>query len=367
MTLTAPGISHVVARKAVLVALLCASGGAAMATPVAVSGFSLTPFATAPTGSLAPDSITIAGSNVYVGYGNGGDPTGAGGAMSTIAEYSFSGALLNSTSVAGHNDGLRYNAATGQLWAIQNEDANANLVLLAPDTLTKSAPYVFTSAPHGGGYDDVAFSGGTAFVSASNPTSNPNAAPAIVSATLAPGKVNTIGVLAGNATAHVINTGATTTLNLQDPDSLTLAPDGRLVLDSQGDSQLVFVTNPGGPGQSASLLNLSNQVDDTVFSGAGQHTLLFAAKGSNTVYRLTGDFGPGTAFSAAASSSGISGTDFIGQLDLGNGILTPIVAGVSSPGGEVFLPAAVPEPAGITVLGGATLMLLGLKRRRMRS
>jgi len=366
MILIPRGTSHGMARKVVLAALFCTAGGAAMAAPVAVSGYTLTPFATAPAGSSAPDSITIVGNDVYVGYGNGGDPTGAGGAVSTIAEYSLGGTLLNSTSVVGHNDGLRYDATSGQIWALQNEDANANLVLMTPGTLVKSAPYVFTPAAHGGGYDDVAFRGGSAFISASNPTINPNTAPAIVSATLAPGQVNVTGILAGNATAHVINTGTTTTLNLQDPDSLIFAPDGRLVLDSQGDSQLVFVTDPGGAGQSAAVLNLSNQVDDTVFSGSGQSTLLFAAKGTNTVYRLTGDFAPGTAFSAAASSSGVSGTDFIGQLNLATGDLTPIVTGLSSPGGEAFLPVAVPEPAGIAALGVAALMLLGLKRRRLR-
>ncbi len=130
----------------------------------------------------------MAGGNVYVGYGNGGDPTGAGGAISTIAEYNASGALLGTTSVTGHNDGLRFDPGTGTLWAIQNEDANSNLVQITPGTLAKSSPSNFTSFPHGGGYDDVAFSGSTAFVSASNPANNPNTAPAIVSATLDPAR-----------------------------------------------------------------------------------------------------------------------------------------------------------------------------------
>ncbi|HEX4259899.1 MAG TPA: hypothetical protein VHY76_02250, partial [Acetobacteraceae bacterium] len=154
--------------------------GTAQAAPVAATGYTVNTFATAPVGSSAPDSIAVVGGNVYVGYGNGGDPTGAGGAASTIAEYNTSGTLLGSTSVVGHNDGLRYNPGTGTLWALQNEDANANLVQIAPGTLAKSPVYNFTSSPHGGGYDDVAFSGGSAFVSASNPANNPNTAPAIV-------------------------------------------------------------------------------------------------------------------------------------------------------------------------------------------
>jgi hypothetical protein len=267
--------------------------------------------------------------------------------------------LLNTTSVTGHNDGLRYDATTGKLWALQNEDANPNLVLVTA-TLAKSAPFSFSATPHGGGYDDVAFGPGTAFISASNPANNPNTAPAIVAGTLHGGTVDVTGVLNGNAAATVVNTGATTTLNLQDPDSLILAPDGRLVLDSQADAQLVFVTDPAGASQSVSVLDLTNQVDDTVFAGGGQQSLLFADKGDNTVYELTGLFAPGTAYSAAASNSGVPGTDFIGQLDLTDGGFSPVATGLNGPGGEAFLPVPAPEPASAALLISGLLMLAGL-------
>ncbi len=341
-------------------AVLIATPSGALAEPVAAAGYTLTTFATAPTGSSAPNSIAIVGNDVYVGYGNGGNPDGSGGAVSTIAEYDSSGALLNMTSVTGHNDGLRYNATTGKLWALQNEDANPNLVLVTPATLAQSTPLSFSATPHGGGYDDVAFGSGTAFVSASNPAGNPNTAPAIVSATVNGGTVDVTGVLNGNATATVVNTGATTTLNLQDPDSLILAPDGRLVLDSQADAQLVFVTDPAGASQSVSVLDLTNQVDDTVFAGTGQQTLLFADKGDNTVYELTGLFAPGTAYSAAASNSGVPGTDFIGQLDLADGGFSPVATGLNGPGGAAFLPVPAPEPASAALLISGLLMLAGL-------
>ncbi len=172
--------------------------------------------------------------------------------------------------------------------------------------------------------------------------------------------VDVTGVLNANATATVINTGATTTLNLQDPNSMNFTPDGRLALDSQANSQLVFVSNPVQPSQSASVLDLTNQIDDTVFAGGRQGTLLFAAKGDNAVYQLNGVFGPGTAYSAAASNSAVPNTDFIGEVDLADGDLSPIVSGLSGPDGEAFLPA--PEPASAALLGSALLLLAGVAR-----
>ena len=164
----------IVLKSAPLVAVLLAGTPfQAKADVIPTSGFSVKLLAAAPAGASAPDSVAIVNNDIFVGFGNGGDPTGAGGAVSTIGKYSLSGQLLGDTSVTGHNDGLRYNASTGQLWALQNEDANPNLVLINPNTLSKSNPYLIPTQ-HGGGYDDVAFASGKAFITASNPADNPN-------------------------------------------------------------------------------------------------------------------------------------------------------------------------------------------------
>jgi hypothetical protein len=67
-----------------------------------------------------------------------------------------------------NNDGLRANPQTKQLWALQNEDGNPNLVIINPTTGTQTV-YTFGPTPHGGGYDDIAFRGDNVFQSASNP------------------------------------------------------------------------------------------------------------------------------------------------------------------------------------------------------
>ena len=47
---------------------------AAPADPVAASGYSISLFAGGPVGTSAADLVLVVGNDVYVGYGNGGNP-----------------------------------------------------------------------------------------------------------------------------------------------------------------------------------------------------------------------------------------------------------------------------------------------------
>jgi hypothetical protein len=302
--------------------------------------YQLSVFATAPSGSSRPDSIAVLRDHVFVGYGDGNLPNGADGKSTQIVDYAMDGTVKYTYTVKGHNDGLTVDPSTHLLWAIQNEDSNANLVVINPKTHQQKL-YAFAPTAHGGGYDDVVFRGCKAYISASNPANSPNTAPAIVSATLDGGFVDVKPVLAGNASAIDIPTDATVKLNLQDPDSMTLDPQGNIVLDSQSDQELIFVSNPGTSLQRVLHLPLSYQkgsgltpvtVDDTAFVTSTEGFILFADKKLNKVFALKKNaFVPGTAYTAA------DGGPFVGTIDLTTGVITPIVTGLIGPGGMTFV------------------------------
>lgn len=309
-------------------------------SPSAVTPYNLTVFATAPSGLSAPDSIAVLGDHVFIGYGDGHAPDGSDGLSSQVVEFDMSGNVLHTYTVVGHNDGVKVDPATHLVWAMQNEDLNPNLVIINPKT-QQQTEYTFGPTPHGGGYDDIVFRACKVYISASNPSNNPNTGPAIVSARLNGSTVEVSPVLAGQATATDIPTDASVQLNLQDPDSMTLDVLGNIVLDSQGDQQLITVSNPGTPKQTVLRLPLSYlangmqtgvETDDTIFVSSSDGFILFADKGLNTVYKLSKKaFAPGAAYTAA------DGGPFVGTLDMTTGIITPIVTGLKNPGGLVFV------------------------------
>lgn len=298
--------------------------------------YKLTIFATSPAGSSQPDSIAVLKDRVFIGFGNGVAKDGTDGKSSTIVEYRLDGSIVRSFSVVGHNDGLKFDPQTKLLWALQNEDGNPALTIINTKAGTQQ-DFTFAPTVHGGGFDDIVFRNGEVFLSASNPSKNPNTDPAVVRATLSGGSVVVTPVFAGNATATDVLAETPVTLNLQDPDSMTTDPGGDLLLDSQADSEVVIVRHPNTPSQSAVVVPITSpfagtQLDDTVFATASEGFILVSDLNAGIIYKIQRKhFTPGVAYSAA----NVPG--FVGRLDLEFGLVTPIVAGLQNPRGMAFI------------------------------
>ena len=313
----------------------------AAAAPVATAPYSVSVFAHSPAGSSQPDSIVSWHDHVIVGFANHANKDGTGGGKSTIVQFSQSGAVERSFTVPGHNDGLRV-VGGDQLWALQNEDANPNLVVINLVTGIQ-LQYQFPTTPHGGGYDDIAVVDGAVYLTASNPSVSPNIYPALVRATLSGSMVILQPVLYGNATVTDIATGQPVLLDLQDPDSMTVDRHGTVVFVSQADSELIFVRHPGSSEPVVGRLALSTPggatitIDDTAFAPAHSKALIVTDINADTIYRIerhvlgASGFEQGQAYSASDTLS------FVGTLNIDNGVVAPFVSGFGSPRGLLFL------------------------------
>src|ERR1700730_11111517 len=281
-----------VAAAACLAAFQAVAAGAA--TPAVQAPYQLSVFATSASGYSQPDSIVQWGDSVIVGFQNHVAKDGSDGKSSTIVQYALNGRVERTFSVPGHNDGLRV-IGLNDLWCLQNEDANPNLVIIDLST-GRQTLYGFSSSatPHGGGFDDVVEIGGQVYFTASNPTTNSagvNVFPALVRARLHgrhgnPGDVEP--VLIGHANAIDIPTGATVQLNLTDPDSMTVDPSGNIVFTSQADGELIFVRNPLTANQLVGRLSITaggamTTLDDTAFAPAGAAYMLFSDVSGDTI------------------------------------------------------------------------------------
>jgi len=308
---------------------------------VALPGYNVSIFAQGTSSYLNPDSIDVAGDFVYVGYQNITAKDGLDNKTSTVVQYTRTGQVVHTFTVLGHCDGLRFNPDTKLLWATSNEDANPRIVTINPVTGVIT-PYTFPATPHGGGYDDVIFINGKAFIAASNPNLNAagvNVFPAVDEITLMNGKAVLTPILNGNDTATDLVTNQQVTLNLTDPDSQSLDNQGNLVQDDQADAQLIFLHNPGTAQQTVSRLTIGTQVDDTLWIPAKDGKILVVDGKANTIYAVTAEgtgFTPGTVYTEAPSDSGVAG--FVGTLDLKTGTITPAIIGLGSPTGLAFLP-----------------------------
>lgn len=343
------------------------------ASPITTAGYTISVFAQG-IGYTHPDSIALVGNSVFVTYTNNVAPDGTDGKSSTVVQYDMNGSVLHQYSLLGSNDGLKYDSSTGLLWATHNEDGNSFITLLNPATGQQSQQYAFNAAPHGGGYDDLAFLNGQTYVAASNPSVDANnlvnGAPSIVSVQLLNNQAVVTGVLANNAPATNIATGAAIVTNQTDPDSMTTTPNGGLVLDSQQDGQLLFVNNVGTKSQTVGDLFLVDSngnsviIDDTVFPTTSSGYVLLSDPSDNTVYKISSD-----SFVVNGAYSG-GNADSFGIIDQSTGLYTPFITGLGGASGEAFV-STVPEPASFSLIAlafaGFGIYRLGWKRSRQAS
>ena len=334
------------------------NNGSVPASVVPAGGYSVSVFATLSGASSKPDSLVEGGGKIFVGTGDtvgpDGTPSAAGVAQTEVLQYDLSGTLQKTYEVPGHNDGLML-FDTSTLWAMSNEDSNVKLVTIniasgAEQVYTPQASLVNATGglPHGGGLDDMVDLGGTVYVSGSNPTASTTAAcpsnsstpgcPNGVSAGAFAYKIslngdgstfNLVPVASSSTVATNLMTNAPGMLNVTDPDSETLSPDGStLIVDGQGDSELTFVKMGATPSVSFLPLSGGEQVDDTRFAPSTPTFALLADTPSNTIYRIDGPFMPGSAYSSGATA--------FDSTNVSSGAIAPLVSGFKAPHGLLF-------------------------------
>ncbi|HEV3355164.1 MAG TPA: hypothetical protein VG247_00115 [Pseudonocardiaceae bacterium] len=292
------------------------------------------------------DDITTLDGKLFVGFQNGvgtmGEPAPSGATASTLVEYSPDGRTVAQWNLTGKIDGLGANPRTNEVIATVNEDGNSSIYTVEPrahGARVHHYAYNLNPLPHGGGTDSITVHHGVVYLAASNPGTNAAGQtgdrPAMYTVCFAGSTAALSPVFPDDVTATNLVTGATGALNLTDPDSSNWVPAGihgignTLMLDSQGDQELVFVKHPGEHNQSVSVLPLSTSVDDTVFATSTRGTLYVVDSGGTRLIAITGPFRKGEVFTSA---SGLS------TLDPSNGQATGFGSGIQ-PKGLLFVAA----------------------------
>ena len=198
--------------------------------------------------ATAPDAIALTHDSVWIAYNDGADSTGLSGS-SVVAQYDYTGKLLQKLSFPGYVDGLRYDDERGLIWVLQNQDGNSVLTLIDLKGNQTNYAYAVKSSTHG--YDDVAFLNGAIFMSYTNPV---NASDATIQYMTGVNPVTFATILTMGATGTNLATGQTNQPTTDtDSDSLVVTPFGGLMLTSSSDGQLIFVNNLENPTPSVSF------------------------------------------------------------------------------------------------------------------
>jgi hypothetical protein len=301
--------------------------------------------------STSPDSITVENGYVWVAYHDSADSTGLFGS-STVVQYDPSGVVVNTYSLAGYVDGLKFDPVSGEIWAMQNQDGNSTLSLIDPVANTVSAPIPYADPSSTQGYDDVVFTDGKVFMSYTNPpgTSGDPTLVQVLNGNNPNNVLHTKPILTDGMMGLNTATGTMQVVPQTDPDSLKLAPNGDLLFSSGGDGVIIDVHNPGTPHQTIAFtqvllfdtttgkfdVNASN-LDDAIKPSASAGTFYLTDSGTNQVL--------------AVHATGLNVNDYyasvgnaFGQVDPTTGDFTPLVTGSSLHGAE-FVADANPQTA----------------------
>jgi len=309
-------------------------------------------FATAPDGAKSPDSITAGNNSIWVEYGDSAKSDGSAGS-STIVQYDLLGTVQNTYTLPGLADGLKVDPATGDVWALQNQDGNSTVTLIDPATNQVSAPLGYAppyayGATSTRGYDDVAFVGQKVFLSYTNPK-NPGdpVVQQLTNGTAPFGSLQTTDVLRLGDTGTNLATGELNQpLPVMDPDSLKSLPDGSLILTGEGDKAFTIITNPGTTQQSASFVTLpagSASPDDVIMPTATSGTFYISNQNDNNIVaaKVT-DLNTNDLYASVGTA--------VDQIDPKTGTVTPVVTGLNGSHGLLFVPAASGAPDLASVL-----------------
>jgi Domain of unknown function (DUF4214) len=318
-------------------------------------------FASSPSGSSLPDSVTYGGGSIWVEYGNGADPAGASGS-STIVQYSLAGAVQNTYTLSGHVDGLKYDPATNLVWGLHNEDGNTSVSLINANTGLVSAPLNYASPDVTGptsvrGIDDIVFVGSKVYVSETNPAKSGDPIINLVDNGPAPfGPLTFTPILAFGASGTNVLTGQTTVLPINDPDSLKVLANGGLMLTGGDDGSLIFINNPGTPQQTQSYIVIpgttagSAGLDDAIIPQTASGTLYISDQNNNAVDKVAV-----TGLTPDDILVAIGSLNEVADVNIKTGATTALVTNVNSPHGLVFIGSdgtvANNAPAGLSSTG----------------
>jgi hypothetical protein len=296
-----------------------------------------------PLGATAPDSIAIGGGHIWVAYTNGASSTGAAGSPnSTVAEYTKAGNLVHSFSLPGYVDGLKVDPATGDVWALQNQDGNSTLTLIEHGADNLVGPLAYADPSPTQGYDDVVFQGSTIYMSRTNPNPGDPVIVTLSGGNEPTGPLAVTDVFFNGATGTDTVTGVVGPVPLNDPDSLKTAPNGDLLLTSGDDGTIIDIHNIG-PSQSVTFTPVTDAsgspvsgLDDVIQTTASSGTFYIADGADDRVLAVhVSDLNPNDYYASVGS------LNEFGEVDPTTGVFTPLVSASNAPGGEFGSPHGV--------------------------